>query len=274
VPERTPPPTSGRPSGPVRGPDGERAAPPSPPRRRPVSARIEPFDSFWEGPSEVEKGYRTFGRFYRSNYVPHLPPDRDANILVISCGPGYFLQVLRDLGYARVRGVDSDPEKVAHAASRGLNARVGTAFEELEQLEYPLDVLICEQELNHLARDEMVDFLSLAHARIKPGGVLICHGLNGANPIVGAETLAQNFDHFTTFTSYSFRQVLELAGFRDVRVFGLHLYVFYANPLNYVAWLASAGLSLAFRGLFALYGKSNRIFTKKIAAVAVRPAQR
>ena len=36
---------------------------------------------------------------------------------------------------------------------------------------------------------------------------------------------------------------------------------------------AAAGLlTLMFRGLFILYGKSNRIFTKKIGAVACRPA--
>jgi len=62
------------------------------------------------------------------------------------------------------------------------------------------------------------------------------HALNGANPITGAEALAQNIDHFNTLTDYSLRQVLDLAGFQNIHVFPLNLYVFYKNPFNYVAW--------------------------------------
>lgn len=237
-----------------------------------LSARLERFDSFWEGPDDVERGYRTLGRFYESNYLPHIPEDRAARILVISCGPGYFVNLLVEKGYTNVAGIDSDPKKVEPAIGRGLDCREGRAFEILESADRPFDVIICEQELNHLTKAEMVEFLRLAWSRLSPGGRLLCHGLNGANPIVGAETLAQNFDHFNTFTSYSLRQVLEYAGFTDVEVFGLNLYVFYLNPFNYVAAAAAGFLHLVFRGLFVLYGKSNRIFTKKIAAAATRPA--
>jgi SAM-dependent methyltransferase len=242
------------------------------PRRRELTARLEPFDSFWEGPEDVDQGYRTFGQFYRANYSRHLPEDRGANILIVSCGPGYFVNVLGELGYTNVLGIDSDPAKVSHGAERGLRCRVGTAFEELEDAEVPFDAVICEQELNHLTKQEMVEFLRLVLEKLRPGGRIICHGLNGANPIVGAETLAQNFDHFNTFTDYSLRQALECGGFEGIRTFGLHLYVFYRNPFNYVAWAASACLSLAFRALFLLYGKSNRTFTKKIGAVGFKRA--
>lgn len=236
-----------------------------------LSARMERFDSFWEGPDDVERGYKSLSRFYEANYLDRMPEDRKARVLIISCGPGYFVNLLGEKGYENVTGIDSHPEKIEYAAQRGLNCRAATAFEELRTTERLYDVIICEQELNHLTKDEMVDFLRLVWDKLSPGGRLICHGLNGANPIVGAETLAQNFDHFNTFTSYSLRQVLEYSGFVDVRVFGLNLYVFYTNPLNYVAWGVSSLLSLTFRLLFILYGKSNRIFTKKIAAVAFKP---
>jgi len=235
-----------------------------------LSARMERFDSFWEGPEDVEKGYRTLGQFYRVNYLKAVPGDRALRILVISCGPGYFVNLLRNEGYTNVLGIDSHPEKIAHALRHGLNCKAETAFEYLQNLKEPYDVVICEQELNHLTKDEMVAFLRLVWSKLSNGGTLICHGLNGANPLVGAETLAQNFDHFNTFTAYSIRQVLEYTGFKDIRVFGLHLYVFYKNPMNYVAWAVSSALSVLFRGLFVMYGKSNRIFTKKIAAVAIK----
>ncbi len=235
-----------------------------------LSARMERFDSFWEGPEDIQKGYRTLGQFYRVNYLKYVPAERRSRILVISCGPGYFVNLLNEEGYANVLGIDSHAEKVAHALSHGLNCKVDTAFEHLQTVQEPYDAVICEQELNHLTKDEMVAFLQLVRSKLNNGGTLICHGLNGANPIVGAETLAQNFDHFNTFTAYSLRQVLEYTGFKDIRVFGLHLYVFYKNPMNYVAWAVSAAMSVIFRALFVIYGKSNRIFTKKIAAVATK----
>ena len=67
-----------------------------------LTAKIEPFDSFWEGPTNIEKGYTTVYEFYRHNYLSHLPGDRDAAILVISCGPGYFVDMLVRQGYRNV----------------------------------------------------------------------------------------------------------------------------------------------------------------------------
>ena len=66
-------------------------------------------------------------------------------------------------------------------------------------------------------------------------------------------------------------QVLDHAGFEDVEIFPLNLYVFYSNPANWVAWAAAALLDVFFRAAFILYGKSNRIFTKKIGAVCRVP---
>ena len=153
-----------------------------------------------------------------------------------------------------------------------LDCRVERAFPWLAASEGRYQAIFCEQELNHLTKPEMLVFLQLCQRALRPGGTLIVHGLNGANPITGAEALAQNFDHYNTFTEYTLRQVLGYVGFGEIRVHGLHLYVFYRNPFNYVAWAGSALLSLLFRALFVLYGKENRIFTKKIAALCRKRA--
>lgn len=232
-----------------------------------LSAKMEPFDTFWEAPEDIEKGYISFGQFYKSNYLPHVPPNKEANILVVSCGPGYFVDLLNNQGYLNVLGIDSSPEKVEHAKKRNLNCLIGHAFDYLDSTNEQFDVIFCEQELNHLTKDEMITFLKLCWNRLRSGGTLIVHGLNGANPITGAEALAQNFDHFNTFTEYSLRQVLEYTGYTAIHVIPLNLYVFYNNPFNYVA-IAWAGLyNLFFRVSFKLYGKFNKLFTKKIAAI-------
>jgi len=235
-----------------------------------LAAQIEPFDSFWEGPEDVEKGYGKFLAFYRHNYLSHMPADRAGRILVISCGPGYFVNLLRQQGYTDVLGIDSDAGKIAHARAHDLNCRQERAFEHLAAHPDHYDVVFCEQEINHLTKQEIPVFLDLVRKALRPGGRLVLHALNGANPITGAEALAQNFDHYNTFTEYTMRQVLEHYGFGQVRVFPLNLYVFFRNPLNYVLLLVSGLYTLFFRMSFILYGKSNRLFTKKIAAVATR----
>jgi 2-polyprenyl-3-methyl-5-hydroxy-6-metoxy-1,4-benzoquinol methylase len=240
-------------------------------RKVELTAKIEPFDSFWEAPDDIEKGYASFAQFYRHNYLRHLPPDRQARILVVSAGPGYFVSLLTREGYGNVLGIDSDPDKVAHARARGLPCEAAEAFPFLEDRRHGFDVIFCEQELNHLTKAEILAFLELCWHGLRPGGTLITHVLNGANPITGAEALAQNFDHYNTFTEYTLRQVLDHCGFQRIEVVPLNLYVFYTNPLNYVLMAGDALYTLWFRLSFMLYGKKNRLFTKKIAAVCRKP---
>ncbi|MDH5435914.1 MAG: class I SAM-dependent methyltransferase [Gammaproteobacteria bacterium] len=237
---------------------------------RELTAKMEPFDSFWEGPENIEKGYTTLYKFYKHNYLPHVPADKNSNILVISCGPGYFIDMLNRHGYNNALGIDSFPDKIEQANKHGLNCKRADAFNYLENSNETYDLIFCEQELNHLTKDEIIDFLKLANSKIKSGGKLISHALNGANPITGAEALAQNFDHYNTFTEYTMKQVLTYTGFKDVKVIPLHLYVFWKNPANYILIAMSALYTLFFRVSFIMYGKTNKIFTKKIAAVCTK----
>jgi SAM-dependent methyltransferase len=249
-------------------------SPPAPSceRRVPLAARLEPFDSYWQAPADVEKGYRSFQQFYRSNYLKHLPTRRDIDVLVVSCGPGYFVSLLNEEGYSRVQGIDSDPAKIAHARRRHLNCEVAEAFPFVEARRERYDLIICEQELNHLTRDEVIRFLELCRRCLRPGGHLFVYGLNGANPLVGAENLAHNIDHFHTFTEYSLNQVLELTGFEDIRLLPWKLYVFWINPVNYVGWALTGMAEWFFRGWYLVYGKKVKILSKKIAAVCRKPA--
>lgn len=236
------------------------------------TARMEPFDSFWEAPTNIEKGYKSFFRFYKHNYLKHVPADKNARVLVISCGPGYFVNLLKTNGYTNVLGIDSYPEKIKYAQDRNLNCQTAGAQAFLNEAEEPFDVIFCEQELNHLTKEEILDFLRLCWRNLSTNGALIVHGLNGANPITGSEAFAQNFDHYNSFTEYTLHQMLEYTSFSDVKVFPLNLYVFYNNPLNYLLILISALYTGFFKFSFLLYGKKNKIFTKKIGAVCYKRA--
>ncbi len=236
-----------------------------------LSARLEPFDSYWQAPRDAEKGFRSFKAYYRANYLPHVPEDRNANILVVSCGPGYLVNMLRERGYRRVLGIDSDPAKVDIALRHHLPCEAARAFAFLRARPGAYDVIIPEQELNHLTLDETVEFLRLCRDALRPGGRIIVYAMNGANPLVGSENLAHNIDHFYNVTEYSLEQLLKLGGFAGIRVFPLKLYVFWRNPFNYVGLIATAALEGTFRLIYRLYGKKVRVLSKKIAAVASKP---
>lgn len=236
-----------------------------------LAAVMEPFDSFWEAPEDIEKGYGKFAKFYRRNYLRYIPQGRDTRILVVSCGPGYFVKLLSEEGYRHVLGIDSDPEKTRYCLMKGMQCEAKRAFQFLEDHNETFDLIIAEQEINHLTLEEVFRFLDLCTRRLRRGGRLILHSINGANPIVASESLAQNIDHFNSYTEYSLKQVLKYSKFTDIRVFPLRLYIFYENPLNWVGLIMELALEVIFRFAFMFYGKSNRIFTKKIGAVCSVP---
>lgn len=237
----------------------------------PLTAKIEPFDSFWEAPEDIEKGYEKFGTFYRYNYLKYFPADRNARILVISCGPGYMVRLLNRHGYGNVLGIDGMPAKIGFANAKNLNCKAARAFDFLKANDAPFDVIFCEQEINHLTKEEILSLSELSKQNLNGGGSLIVHSLNGANPLVGSENLALNFDHYNLFTEKSLEQTFAFCKFRDIKVFPLKLYVFYRNPLNYIGLAIDAALSVFLKYMFKFYGKSNTIFTKKIGVIGTKP---
>jgi len=247
--------------------DSAAAAPPAAPR---LAARLEPFDSYWQAPEDVESGYKSFSAYYRANYLPYLPQDRNARILVISCGPGYLVNLLAQVGYKNVLGIDSDKVKVDHARRKNLPCETAEAFPFLaarQTGEY--DVIIPEQELNHLTHQETIDFLKLCRGALRPGGSVIVYAMNGANPLVGSENSSHNIDHFYLVTEYSLGQLLQLGGFTNIKPFALKLYVFWKNPLNYVGLAVTGTLEFMMRIIFMMYGKKVKILSKKVAAVGM-----
>lgn len=256
---------------PSREADDRRSPTTGSPRDEELTARMEPFDSFWEEPDDIEAGYTSFGKFYAHNYLPHVPEERDARILVVSCGPGYFVNLLTERGYENVVGIDSFPWKVEYARERGLDCEVARVFSYLEQSDEPFDLIVAEQEINHLTKEEILRFLEVSRENLRPGGRLIVHSINGTSPVTGSESRAGNFDHYCSFTEYSLRQVLEYSGFEDVELFPLNLYVFWLNPLNYIALLYDRLSTWWLRLRFRLVGKDATIFTKKFGATCTKP---
>lgn len=233
-----------------------------------LKAVHSPFTTFCEGPENIENGYKLFYLFHKKNYFNRIPKDKNTNILVISSGVGYFQYSLKKWGYSNVLGIDSDSKKIAYAKEKGFNSEEGNCFEFLKDKENKFDLIFAEQEINHLTIEEVLIFLKLCYQALKPEGKLIINAANSANPFISTEYLGNNIDHFTSFTENNLRQCFSLVPFKKPVVFCHDFYVLWYNPLNYVAKAITSSIHLLLFILFKLYGKSNKLFTKRIGVMA------
>ena len=160
---------------------------------------------------------------------------------------------------------------ISVSEKHALNCRVERGFEHLAGHPDEYDVIVAEQELNHLTLDESLGFLALCRKSLRKDGLLVVYAMNGAHPLYGAENLAHNIDHFYTVTEFSLRQIMMAGGFKDIELHPLKLYVFWKNPMNYVGLAITGLIDLIVKVLFKLYAKDVKILTKKIAASGRNP---
>lgn len=237
--------------------------------KRELTAKWSPFTSFCEGPEDVEKGFRLFPAFYKRNYKNLLPQDKDAPVLVISSGPGYFQKYLKDLGYTNVLGIDSDPDKVSDAKARGLNSECASSFDYLP-IENSYELIFGEQEINHLTRSEFLELLDKCHKSLTQGGRLLLIAANCTNPLISTEHPGNNWDHYLHTAEGNLTQAFNHIGFKSITPMSLDFYVLWTNPANYVAKLLTSSFHLFLKIIFRMYGKNAKIFTKRLAISGIR----
>jgi hypothetical protein len=47
-----------------------------------LSAKLEPFDSFWQAPDDLESGYNKFDAYYKANFFGKSPTASDEAVAV------------------------------------------------------------------------------------------------------------------------------------------------------------------------------------------------
>lgn len=72
----------------------------------------------------------------------------DAKILDLGCGPGYFLDAMRDLGYSNLEGVTLSPEDHELCVSKGHQVR-RSDMNFLADRDESVDMLFCRHSLEH-----------------------------------------------------------------------------------------------------------------------------
>lgn len=154
-----------------------------------------------------------FAHFDR-HYAPLLPERRDAALLDLGCGLGYFLSYLKARGYTSASGVDASPQMAEAARARGLSVELGDMKEALKKRAGTLDVVCATDVLEHCDKDELIELLDLANAALKPGGTFLCHTVN-ADGLIWGRMRYIDLTHELAFTRYSLSQLFTVTGFKD-----------------------------------------------------------
>jgi SAM-dependent methyltransferase len=200
-------------------------------------------------------------------------PAPGASILDLGCGDGGLLRRFAQAGHSDLTGVDRSPEQLERAAA-AMPARWlrGDALEHLAQAGGRYDLIVARDLVEHLTRDELLRFLPLCRAALRPGGRLIVQTPNGDAPLVGSVRYG-DLTHELCLTPELAQRLLEHAGFHrfEAREAGPvpRGYSLIASG-RYALWQA-VRLALLSYNLIELGSRGSGLFTRVFLFSALRP---
>jgi SAM-dependent methyltransferase len=165
----------------------------------------------------LQARFDKLARWYARRLGPFLPPGPDTIWIDLPCGYGNFLYFLRSRGYRNVTGYDADPEQVRLARMLELPAREGDARRVVEDTSLRVEAIASVDFIEHLSRDDAVQFLRSCRERLPPGGVLILRTPCADGPF-GSRDAWNDLTHRWASTSNLLRALLEMVGFEQVRI--------------------------------------------------------
>lgn len=160
-------------------------------------------------------GYEKIVEELEKNYLGFLPANRDAKVLEIASGPGYFAWFLGKYGYRNYTGIDLSAEQVKCANEKvpGYEFIAADAFEYLESGNGSYDLIMARHVLEHLFKDEVLRLLDLSCNALNPGGIFLAEVPNCGSPVFGSHNRYGEFTHENGFTSESLSHIFRVAGF-------------------------------------------------------------
>jgi cyclopropane fatty-acyl-phospholipid synthase-like methyltransferase len=156
---------------------------------------------------------------YSKTYLAHLPSDRQAPILDVACGAGHFLYFLKKQGFTNLAGIDISQEQLEIARKMGVSeVQKMDMFKFLAKHKGKYELIIANDIVEHLTKNEVIKFLDAVFAALRPGGRVIINTENAAS-LFGASRVFIDFTHEQGFTPISLSQVLRVCGFDQVRIY-------------------------------------------------------
>jgi len=215
-------------------------------------------------------------KLYACTYKSHLPAAKEAAILDVACGAGHFLYFLKKEGYRNVHGIDLSEEQLQIARQMGV-AEVENAdlFKFLPQHPAGYDMIIANDIIEHLTKNEVIQFLDAIFAALKPGGKVLLNTENAAS-LFGSSRVFIDFTHEQGFTPISLTQVLRVCGFDSVEIYPNAPVHSLSSWVRVQLWKVVSAVMRGFLAVECGIGKGLKkrkiILEPRIFAVAEKPA--
>ena len=152
---------------------------------------------------------------YDTHFKGWLPENKDAAILDVASGDGRLLFFFKSRGFTKLKGVDLSAEQVALSRQVIENIDEEDAVVFLEKHKLTFDLIVGMDILEHLKKEEALNFLDACHGAIKPGGRIILQTPNAESPM-GMMVRYGDFTHEIALTSNSLERLMSLCGFSDI----------------------------------------------------------
>lgn len=160
------------------------------------------------------------------NYRKYFPLNDDAKVLDIGIGRGEMLTCMRSWGYVDYLGVDISPDTVLFCKSIGLNCiQVSDTTEWLKEHKDSFNAITLLDVLEHIKKEQLIEFLKAIKVSLKKNGVLIVQVPNMQAPD-GYLHRYNDITHELGFIEHSLQQVLTVAGFNNFIFLGFEELIF------------------------------------------------
>lgn len=167
-----------------------------------------------------KEAYELYSKISRKRFKNILPSNKEAKIIDVSCGPGHFLYFLQKEGYLNTQGIDLSEEQLQVARQMGVkNLEKADLFQYLPEHPESFEVIVAHHTIEHLKKDEILNFLDTIYGSLVSGGKVLISTLN-AQSLFGASLIFSDFTHEQGFTPVSLAQVLRLSHFKNVSIYG------------------------------------------------------
>jgi 2-polyprenyl-3-methyl-5-hydroxy-6-metoxy-1,4-benzoquinol methylase len=166
----------------------------------------------------IEQEYSNLYFWNKKHIGAILPKDKKSQILDIGCGLGQNLFTFSKFGYGNTVGIDISSECVAFCEKKGFAVEKISAEEYLEDKADFFDLITIYHVVEHIKKEEIINFLKILRKALKVGGKLVVNIPNGNDAISGMHARYVDITHEILYTPESMREILLLAEFEPKNI--------------------------------------------------------
>jgi O-antigen chain-terminating methyltransferase len=192
---------------------------PAPPDAQRLSQLPSPLDNMYLALEDAFRGSHEVIKERAREYLDDvLALPRKGPVVDVGCGRGEWLEVLKESG-VDAYGIDLNPHFVEGCLTRGLDVRLGDAFQHLAEVpERSLAAVTALHVAEHLPIEALVELIDLSIRALEPGGLLILETPNPDSLVVGASTFYIDPGHVRPLNPLFLAFLVGARGLADVEV--------------------------------------------------------